>query len=162
MKTISAIFITMLFTAEVSAQDKGIQPVLDSYLKLKDALVKSDAVNAAAFSNELVTAISSVQVGNLQPEEKKVFSNVKDNLLTNAISISKTTDLEKQRTVFAELSVTLWKLVKITDNIRNSLYYQYCPMKKMYWLSAEAAIKNPYYGSAMLTCGSVSDKKLKL
>lgn len=162
MKTISAMFITMLFTAEISAQDKGTQPVFDSYLKLKDALVKSDAVNAAAFSNELATAISSIQAGNLKPEEKKVFSNEKENLLTNARSISKTTDLEKQRTIFAELSVTLWKLVKVTDNIEGNLYYQYCPMKKMYWLSAEAAIKNPYYGSAMLTCGSVTDKKLKL
>ena len=98
----------------------------------------------------------------MECREKKVFSNEKENLLNNARSISKTTDLEKQRTVFAELSVALWKLVKVTDNIQDNLYYQYCPMKKMYWLSAEAVIKNPYYGSAMLTCGSVTDKKLKL
>jgi hypothetical protein len=30
-------------------------------------------------------------------------------------------------------------------------------MKKMYWLSSEAAIKNPYYGKMMLTCGSVTE-----
>jgi hypothetical protein len=29
-------------------------------------------------------------------------------------------------------------------------------MKKAYWLSGDAAIKNPYFGSSMLTCGKVS------
>ncbi|RYF82932.1 MAG: DUF3347 domain-containing protein, partial [Chitinophagaceae bacterium] len=33
----------------------------------------------------------------------------------------------------------------------------YCPMKKALWLSNEKAIKNPYYGSAMLTCGKVTE-----
>jgi len=35
------------------------------------------------------------------------------------------------------------------------VYRTYCPMKKSYWLSEAAAIKNPYYGSEMLTCGEV-------
>jgi hypothetical protein len=30
-------------------------------------------------------------------------------------------------------------------------------MKKAYWLSPDKAIKNPYYGSAMLTCGKVTE-----
>jgi hypothetical protein len=32
----------------------------------------------------------------------------------------------------------------------------YCPMKKSNWLSNEKTVKNPYYGSAMLTCGEVT------
>jgi len=44
--------------------------------------------------------------------------------------------------------------VKLSDA---PLYQQYCPMKKSYWLSKDAAIKNPYYGKQMLTCGKVSD-----
>jgi hypothetical protein len=37
------------------------------------------------------------------------------------------------------------------------IYQQYCPMKKAAWLSNESAVKNPYYGSSMLTCGNVTD-----
>jgi hypothetical protein len=37
------------------------------------------------------------------------------------------------------------------------VYQDYCPMKKAYWLSSEAAIKNPYYGSQMLSCGKIND-----
>ena len=46
------------------------------------------------------------------------------------------------------------KAVKLTDA---PVYKAYCPMKKAYWLSAEKEIKNPYYGSAMLSCGSVME-----
>jgi hypothetical protein len=39
------------------------------------------------------------------------------------------------------------------------IYYQYCPMankgKGANWLSMENKIKNPYYGTQMLTCGKV-------
>ena len=37
------------------------------------------------------------------------------------------------------------------------VYYQFCPMandgKGANWLSKENAVKNPYYGSMMLSCG---------
>ncbi|RYG53246.1 MAG: DUF3347 domain-containing protein [Chitinophagaceae bacterium] len=35
------------------------------------------------------------------------------------------------------------------------VYLQYCPMAKASWLSNENEIRNPYYGTAMLTCGEV-------
>jgi hypothetical protein len=38
-------------------------------------------------------------------------------------------------------------------------YYQFCPMAKdgkgANWLSKENAVKNPYYGTMMLSCGKV-------
>ena len=33
-------------------------------------------------------------------------------------------------------------------------------MKKAAWLSSEKQIKNPYYGSSMLTCGEVTENTL--
>ncbi|HNK84737.1 MAG TPA: mercury transporter, partial [Flavobacteriales bacterium] len=39
------------------------------------------------------------------------------------------------------------------------IYLDHCPMYNggADWLSREKAIKNPYYGSSMLTCGSVKE-----
>ena len=34
----------------------------------------------------------------------------------------------------------------------------YCPMVKKSWLQKDDAIKNPYYGSGMLTCGEIKKK----
>jgi hypothetical protein len=54
---------------------------------------------------------------------------------------------------------SLKELVKPSDKVNQPVYYQYCPMKKAYWLSKEKDIKNPYYGSSMLTCGKVAETK---
>jgi hypothetical protein len=35
----------------------------------------------------------------------------------------------------------------------------YCPMVKKSWLQREGQIKNPYYGSSMLTCGELKPLK---
>jgi hypothetical protein len=34
----------------------------------------------------------------------------------------------------------------------------YCPMAKRSWIQKEDAIRNPYYGKSMLTCGSFTKK----
>jgi hypothetical protein len=39
----------------------------------------------------------------------------------------------------------------------STLYQQYCPMKKAYWLSETPTIKNPYYGKEMPTCGKTTE-----
>jgi Cu(I)/Ag(I) efflux system membrane fusion protein len=40
-----------------------------------------------------------------------------------------------------------------------TLYVQFCPMANdnqgAQWLSTEEEIRNPYYGDAMLSCGSI-------
>jgi hypothetical protein len=51
-------------------------------------------------------------------------------------------------------------ILAITGTDR-TLYQQYCPMynknKGGYWLSDSQEIKNPLFGSKMLTCGSVKE-----
>jgi hypothetical protein len=48
--------------------------------------------------------------------------------------------------VIAEGNAQKWKDVP-------DLRIAYCPMVRKSWLQKEDAIKNPYYGSSMLTCG---------
>jgi hypothetical protein len=75
--------------------------------------------------------------------------------------IASESTLEKQRIKFAELSIALWPIVKNSATKEQPLFYDYCPMKQSYWISVDEAIKNPYYGSSMLTCGSISEKSNK-
>jgi hypothetical protein len=78
-------------------------------------------------------------------------------LLKDAGKIVESNDLAKQREVFSNFSdnlIAVAKAVKLSDK---EIYLQYCPMKKASWLSSEKAIKNPYYGSSMLTCGTVKE-----
>jgi hypothetical protein len=129
---------------------QNTESILDAYIKVKDALVLSDSKSAG---NYVLMLQKSIETTNGLKE--------KETLLKQIEKMSRETDLEKQRIAFAELSVTMWKVIKKSDDLKEDVYLQYCPMKKTYWLSNEAAIRNPYYGSKMLTCGSVSEKKLK-
>lgn len=161
MKNTIIIIMAILFSTALNAQTLGIQPVLDSYLKVKDALVKSDAKKAAEYANGLVATINKVDEKQLKDKEQKAFKSSKDDLLKAAQKVAKTSDLEKQRTAFADLSPLVWQLVKDAESASQQVYYDYCPMKKTYWLSTDSAIKNPYYGATMLTCGNISDQKEK-
>lgn len=83
----------------------------------------------------------------------------KAELLKATEKLNKASSIEKQRAVFNDVSTAMWKLVKNSDKVNHVVYYQYCPMKKAYWLSNEKEIKNPYYGSSMLTCGKIAETK---
>ena len=147
-----ALFATV-FVQHSTAQDSTkIQPslLLTSYYNLKDALVSSNANAAAASATELAKAINEA--------DKETVKNESFNaLLSDATAISQTKELKVQREKFATLSINMFALAKTAKLSAEPVYQQYCPMKKASWLSNNKAIKNPYYGSAMLTCGSVKE-----
>jgi len=79
-----------------------------------------------------------------------------DNLKEDAEYISNAKDITQQRDHFMRLSTNMYVLIKISKP-SVAVYYQFCPManegKGANWLSKESGVKNPYYGSQMLTCG---------
>ncbi|MCF7559025.1 DUF3347 domain-containing protein [Sabulilitoribacter multivorans] len=147
MKTKVIVVFMFMLIGHVFAQ-KNTQSILRSYIKLKDAFVKSDS---GQISN---TAIEFTKV----IETESDFTD-KKSLLEAVEKITRTKDIEKQREAFSVLSKIFWTIIKVADHIKETIYYQYCPMKKAYWLSTDSVIKNPYYGSKMLSCGSVSERK---
>ena len=126
--------------------------VFDSYFALKDALVKTDGATASTKAAELLTAINAVKMEKLTMDVHMVWMKVLGSLKTDAENISKSTDTEKQRNQFNSLSKNIYALIKVSK-LKETIYYDYCPMKDANWLSKENVIKNPYYGSQMLSCG---------
>lgn len=141
------------FTQTVFAQDSTkaqSSPLLASYYNLKDALVSSNSTTAATSAEAFVKALNDIDKATVKDESRTA-------LLSDANSISQTKDLKVQREKFATLSTNMFALAKTVKLSAQPVYQQYCPMKKASWLSDNKAIKNPYYGSAMLTCGSVKE-----
>jgi hypothetical protein len=132
-----------------------VSNILPSYYAVKDALVAGDADAAAARAGELVKAIGGVDMSNMQEKEHRAFMEVKDKLALDARHISEKKEISHQREHFAKLSANMMALAKAVKLSDQPIYEDYCPMKKATWLSSEAAIKNPYYGNTMLTCGKV-------
>jgi hypothetical protein len=64
--------------------------------------------------------------------------------------------LDAQREAFKALSAATIDLLRIAPPEGMSLYVAHCPMAKADWISASRAIVNPYKGTDMLTCGSIT------
>lgn len=131
------------------------QEALQSYLLMKDAFVASDMNQVSAFAKAASKEFKALNTSNLSEMEKSHVS--KSIEMLNAISSN--TDLEKQRAHFVILNENLVALAMNINTPKNKLYVQQCPMANgnqgAIWISVEEDIKNPYFGDAMLTCGSV-------
>lgn len=134
-----------------------LKAVFESYFAVKDALVKSDGNTTSIKARDLLNAITSVKMETLTTEEHVIWMKIIKDLSFDAEHISDTKDVGHQRDHFMSLSKNMYELIKVSKS-ETPVYYQHCPMfnngKGANWLSKENAIKNPYYGSQMLTCGS--------
>lgn len=142
---------------EASPDQSQLKAVFANYFSVKDALIKTDAATASAKAAELAASLKAVDMNKLSAEEHTAWMKVMQDLTANAESISKSKDVAKQRSAFAALSEGIYTLAKVSKQ-DTPVYYQHCPMynggKGANWLSKENEVKNPYYGSQMLTCGS--------
>lgn len=147
---------TQLLFAQ-NTKTTSLTPLLSSYYDIKDALIKSNSNEAAIYAAVFLKAVNSMDIKSLPATEMTVFMAAQGKLALEAKQISESKDIAFQRGQFANFSTDFYKLAKAIKVTDKPIYYAYCPMKKSYWLSSEAAIKNPYYGSSMLTCGQVID-----
>ena len=137
--------------------------IIDAYLAVKDALVADDATTATAKSGELVAALKNYASTNSQANDPEELERLQVEATGFAEKLS-SGDISAQRESFQALSVVLKDMLKLAGTDR-TLYHQYCPMYKGntggMWLSANEEIKNPLFGSSMLTCGRI-EETLKL
>lgn len=121
--------------------------VFQSYLIMKDAMVKTDA-NA---TKEAATKLN----------QNLVAFKAKKQMITLSQKIATETDMEKQRTAFLNLSIMMIELTKTQKLKSGAAYVAYCPMADNdnggFWLTDENAIRNPYFGDKMMKCGKIKE-----
>ncbi len=124
------------------------EQIITAYLKIKDALVSTDAEKAAYAADELLF--------NLEQNKNEVI----EKLLKEVQLIAKSKEVDEQRIYFQGLSQNIYTLAKNTST-EMDLYQQYCPMAfdntGAYWISDNKKVYNPYFGDKMLRCGKVTE-----
>jgi len=135
-----------------------ISGVYNAYNQLKEALVASDSALAKTSAILVLSKLNNVEMSLLKKlESHKVWMTEKPLLTAYLNSLLQSKTLAKQRMAFLQISTSMIKLVE-NFGVSQKVMVQFCPMaddfKGGFWLSTDAAIKNPYYGSKMLTCGS--------
>lgn len=151
-------------TVTSQASEKGVPTtaLLSSYLKLKNAFTIDDDKNAAAAGNEMVAAFANFDTKSLTPEQSKAYTDIYDDAKEHAEHIGDNVgNIVHQREHFDVLSKDIYDLVKLLGTSQ-PLFVDHCPMynnnKGAIWLSEEKDIKNPYFGKAMPTCGTVTEE----
>jgi len=128
-------------------------PIIDAYLEIKNGLVADDKAATAKGAKNLLTAFSKFDMTTLKGNTHKEYMEILENAKEQAEHIVKS-PIDHQREHFETLSTDISDIITLLGT-EKTLYQDYCPMAKASWLSEVKNIKNPYYGSKMMTCGSV-------
>lgn len=134
--------------AAVRASDR-LRGALDAYLAVHDALASDDAAGAAMHGAHFARAF---EAAGLSGEDAAVVR-------TRAAALAAADDLDGTREAFGHLSVPFARLVEAEgvpagmtlDRVRCGMARD-LPEQGV-WLQRAGDIRNPYFGSAMLTCG---------
>jgi Cu(I)/Ag(I) efflux system membrane fusion protein len=133
--------------------------VFDNYILLKDALVSDNATEVVQNTKGLLSSLEAVDMSLLTNNEAhKQWMTLLESTKTTTNKIAASQELKEQRTHFKQLSTSLGEAVQVFG-INKKVFEQFCPMadndKGATWLSVQEKVINPYFGSAMLTCGEV-------
>jgi Cu(I)/Ag(I) efflux system membrane fusion protein len=127
---------------KLSGQSEIVKQLINQYANLKEALVKSDFEASRSAYSQVNTLLFQ-----LNNADFKALNQIKT--------------IDELRDEFILLSEAVIAIAKTSNPGDNKLYVQRCPMadrgEGARWLSFSNQIKNPYYGDAMLKCGSVVD-----
>ncbi|MEQ3656286.1 MAG: efflux RND transporter periplasmic adaptor subunit [Dokdonia sp.] len=140
------------FSERFKSQFKAVLPV---YLQMKDAFITSDVEQVRAFAKAGLAQFEALPIKDLNEMERKHVTKSLEYLN----QIVQSDKLEDQRAAYVLLNQNLIPIAKNAVKDGDILYVQKCPMANnnngAVWLSSDQEIRNPYYGDAMLTCGSV-------
>ncbi|WP_281228925.1 DUF3347 domain-containing protein [Flavobacterium aquiphilum] len=146
-------------TVKVNPNSFSINEIVTDYLSLKNALTKDNSNATADAGKAMVETLGKFDMKKLSGEQMKSYMDIADDVKEHATHIGDNAgNIAHQREHFVLLSKDINDLIKIfgTDQ---KLYQDFCPMadegKGAIWISEVKEIKNPYFGSEMLTCGSV-------
>ena len=151
MKTLAATFSGLLVIGIAVAAQAPAKPSTDSlravvktYLDVQALLVQDKFDDLKGPAGTLASQAAALGTGGAD-------------LAKAASALSAARDIKSARDAFGKLSDTLIQKVQAdgTADLVSDLKVGYCPMVNKSWLQREELARNPYYGTAMATCGSV-------
>jgi hypothetical protein len=129
-------------TSVATASTAMSRSVVDPYLKIGAALASDSVEGVTANAGEIATAASALGAPAFKID-------------TAAAQLTGAADLEDARAKFGVLSEAIDSYMTnqhltSPEGVRAA----FCPMVLKPWLQKDGDLRNPYYGSRMLTCGS--------
>lgn len=137
----------------------------NQYLTIQRELAADNPQKAQVAAISLQTAINAVNPAGLSPRAIEVWRREQGNISKLTVALSEKSDLKDIRTAFKPLSEEVGVLAKTFGfGGGNPVFELHCPMafhgQGAVWYQEEDQVKNPYYGSSMLTCADRVERVL--
>jgi membrane fusion protein, copper/silver efflux system len=135
---------------------------IQQYYELKNSLVKSNVQATRKNAEKLESLLKKLeQIASGNPPIP-AWKEYQQKLNKSIRQLATAADIDKQRESFSQVSDQIIESVEAFGLPAETAYIAYCPMafdnKGAKWLSEFKAIKNPYFGDAMLECGEVTKR----
>jgi hypothetical protein len=143
-----------------SATQRGavFRPVLDAYLSLTADLSADNEAAAIEHAAAFVEAVSDA-AADAAAGEGAAWQTDLEALAELSSGLTQATDIAGLRTGLAPLAPKLAPMVRRSGLSERPLYRIHCPMAfdmtGADWLQTDEDVRNPYFGTRMLTCGLV-------
>ena len=135
-----------------SVQDL-VDTLASAYLNLSDLLAQ-DKTDGAVKQLTVIHMAASDLTGSDNEKMTAIAERVTEG------ANNKDKDIESLRNSFKSISPAVIELVHLmppSAKVAPTIRQAYCPMAKASWLQTGEIVTNPYFGSAMLRCGKVTE-----
>lgn len=144
------------------AKPGPLSGTLNFYYQLKNAFVATDGTAADLTASQLRISIDSLDTKKLMLDTSlnATITSYKKTMVNAVDALIKERDIQQKRRQFGVISDALYSLMQAAPYKGATVYQLHCPMafdSGANWLNDQPVVNNPYYGSKMLTCGSVVD-----
>lgn len=139
-------------TAAVPAEKQAlVDELMTAYLRITEGM----ATDSVKDLDARLAAMRAAATGVKSVTEAAALA---DTILANLPAQG--SDLETLRRAWQRVSPGVIKLARTlpaSASVAGEVVQAYCPMAKAPWLQTGTDVRNPYYGTGMLTCGSIGD-----
>jgi Cu(I)/Ag(I) efflux system membrane fusion protein len=135
-----------------------LEGVLSAYFMMHQSLSQDELKGAQDGAQKLLESLDSVDMELIEGSAHIAWMKEHKSITSSAQDIEGSKGIESARSEFITLSESLYRVAKQfgTSGTQPVLRF-YCSMaaegKGAYWLQNKTGVENPYYGSAMFTCG---------
>ncbi|MEJ2635696.1 MAG: efflux RND transporter periplasmic adaptor subunit [Calditrichia bacterium] len=150
--------------AEAAAVPQAFKKQLDmlyaSYFDVQYALSHDNLADARKKAGEVLQSLKKVNMELLQGDSHMQWMKSVKQIKASASGINGAADMDAARKAFDPLSQTMIAVGKTFGSGLEPLLVYHCPMafnnRGADWLQNKKGTENPYFGSAMFTCGDLT------
>ena len=143
-----------IFAEGNKSSDKIFDSIITEYIKITDTLSKDKTKDVKKNSKKIVTLLEELDKTKFSSRGKD-YKNLLKKMAKGAKKLAKAKNIARMRKSLKKLSTPLVKIVEIEKPV--GINVALCTMYKggAKWLMHGKNIENPYWGSAMYSCGDV-------